>query len=712
MQRFQDIQISDNLLKSQFFNYFLNGDYQMAFDLISHNSQLDSKAFVANFINEIAEVLYATEDSVDTATLGKLRELSLDFNEIINQFLNRYDYDSTATYELYNFVIYNNEVYMYINNIPSTGNIPTNTTYWLKIGLRGEKGAGGCSQLQMKFYWQEGIAYQPFDLVITIPQGTTHTGDMWVAKVANINQYPTEDSVYWEKFVEASNGFIYSSKTQPVDRYIGQIWLDMSFYIYQTDSEVAYSKIVPNNAVSANVLSIGGKSVVFNQLINIADFRSAEINGITYTVDTENGTVTANGTATADSFNNVSIKIEKNHKYYIRGCPKGGSENTYYFGSSLGLSSMDVGDGIILNNINITDIYPYPMIKNGTTVNNIVFRPQYTDLTRAFGAGNEPTLEECRRIFASDYYPYNEGEIVSADVDEVEVKGRNLVRSINRVTNQYYFNGTTQSTQFQFEAGTYAISYERKENASVYYKTASVDTNVRITQDASAVFTINEPFNAWIYRSGMQDGDVYNVQLTKSDSVLPYSPYRDPIDIPIPTAIRNLPGYGWSAGSAYNEVDFVNKQYIQRVEYGKLINIASSFSPSSLYKGSIYSSKGSLKNIKPDTLNIISADIEFTGLYDASTYAFGQMNVQTNGTINAWVKDGAFSGQSEINSIASNTMLCYELKTPIVTDISDLLTFNFKNIKVEEGGTITFHQSNESYHLEIPNSIKYKIKEE
>lgn len=29
------------------------------------------------------------------------------------------------------------------------------------------------------------------------------------------------------------------------------------------------------------------------------------------------------------------------------------------------------------------------------------------DLTATFGAGNEPTLEECRRIFTKDYYPYN-----------------------------------------------------------------------------------------------------------------------------------------------------------------------------------------------------------------------------------------------------------------------------------------------------------------
>lgn len=35
---------------------------------------------------------------------------------------------------------------------------------------------------------------------------------------------------------------------------------------------------------------------------------------------------------------------------------------------------------------------------------------------------------------------------------------------------------------------------------------------------------------------------------------------------PIPEAIKALPGYGWSAGTARNYVDYENKQYVQCVQ--------------------------------------------------------------------------------------------------------------------------------------------------
>lgn len=46
---------------------------------------------------------------------------------------------------------------------------------------------------------------------------------------------------------------------------------------------------------------------------------------------------------------------------------------------------------------------------------------QCIDLTQMFGAGNEPTLEQCREIFANEHYPYNAGTLTSADVTAVQV---------------------------------------------------------------------------------------------------------------------------------------------------------------------------------------------------------------------------------------------------------------------------------------------------
>ena len=50
-------------------------------------------------------------------------------------------------------------------------------------------------------------------------------------------------------------------------------------------------------------------------------------------------------------------------------------------------------------------------IKSGTTVRDLVFKPQFFNLTKMFGAGNEPsTPEEFWSYFDHKLYPYNAGE--------------------------------------------------------------------------------------------------------------------------------------------------------------------------------------------------------------------------------------------------------------------------------------------------------------
>lgn len=66
---------------------------------------------------------------------------------------------------------------------------------------------------------------------------------------------------------------------------------------------------------------------------------------------------------------------------------------------------------------------------DGNTYSNVSVRPEFFNLTKMFGAGNEPTtVEEFEAMFPEDYYPYNAGEIVSTGVTEVEygLFGRNL----------------------------------------------------------------------------------------------------------------------------------------------------------------------------------------------------------------------------------------------------------------------------------------------
>lgn len=206
---------------------------------------------------------------------------------------------------------------------------------------------------------------------------------------------------------------------------------------YETDSDVAYSKDIPSGAKVMDVKLIGGKSVAGNQLIQDVKFEQGVDNGIWQTWNTN--VLTEGGVASFKAVKSwgglmQNIQFTANHKYY---------------------SSVDVKSDIANNSVlapYIENIYNpvkltttqwtqcdilVPITKDGrlrTGVRassmdagaisgaTISFKNmQCIDLTQMFGAGNEPTLEQCREIFANDYYPYNAGTLVSADVTDVQV---------------------------------------------------------------------------------------------------------------------------------------------------------------------------------------------------------------------------------------------------------------------------------------------------
>lgn len=116
-------------------------------------------------------------------------------------------------------------------------------------------------------------------------------------------------------------------------------------------------------------------------------------NGITYT-DNGDGTITCNGTATAISYFVVKDRATKEYQlgvgnYFVSGCPVNGSTSTYQMymtylssdGSIINLAT-DVGSGkafsvtqaMVTNNTNYAVGFVIS-ISNGTTVNNLTFRP-------------------------------------------------------------------------------------------------------------------------------------------------------------------------------------------------------------------------------------------------------------------------------------------------------------------------------------------------
>lgn len=130
-----------------------------------------------------------------------------------------------------------------------------------------------------------------------------------------------------------------------------------------------------------------------------ADGMSKTHNGITYTVNADDGSIVANGTATGtySAFKVAQLNVGSG-VYFLNGCVNGGSTGTYrlqiYDGTNK-IGYNDFGNGVVANLISGNDNAMYIRIENGVTVNNLVFRPTLvkgTEIPNCLGWLNSSAL--------------------------------------------------------------------------------------------------------------------------------------------------------------------------------------------------------------------------------------------------------------------------------------------------------------------------------
>ena len=380
---------------------------------------------------------------------------------------------------------------------------------------------------------------------------------------------------------------------------------------FETDSDTAYAKTVPTGAKLMSVKSVGGRSIVWNQLVKPVP---AVVTGAGVKATfSDDGIITLNGTATTtgSAVSVQPVKNQKGHKYLMIANPLSGvygKDQLQFSSQSYGQDS--TGHGTIITNESSNEKWYYTLyVYEGVTYDNVKLQPQIYDLTAMFGSGNEPTsVEEFEKMFPNDYYQYNAGEIISAGVTEVAV------------------------------------------------------------------------------------GD---------------STY------PIPEAIKALPGYGWSAGTAKNWVDYENKRYVQcvsSVDLGALNWVAGSTGKVSFQTSQVTGQKLTKNYSVPP--NIICSKYST----ESQNELWGHINV-TGITANAntdgyvYVNDTSYTDAAAFKQAMQGVMLYYELANPIITDISALIPDDFlRNVEVEAGGSITFKNGNDSYLIPVPNEEEYIVK--
>lgn len=287
------------------------------------------------------------------------------------------------------------------------------------------------------------------------------------------------------------------------------------------------------------------------QLLDKSKYHATQTtNGVTFT-NNGDGTITVNGTATADtSFMQTStINNEGGHKLLFIGCPNGGSNNTYSI--SYGGGYKEFGNGLIVTPT-ATNRFVYITIYNGTTVNNLTFRPQLFDLTEMYGAGNEPTtVEQFRQDFPDEMYDYKpycfvksyktllkvtDNKIITSYKKSLICTTKNLFDKNNVITGYIDEYGvlmkTTDWESSDFIAITsntsYTISGISYGGYVAYYAWYDMNKNFisSVSIKINSQTMISPSGAAYIrvcYKSSVGDGDT--LQLEEGSTATEYHPY-------------------------------------------------------------------------------------------------------------------------------------------------------------------------------------------
>ncbi len=320
-----------------------------------------------------------------------------------------------------------------------------------------------------------------------------------------------------------------------------------------------------------------------------------------------------------------------------------------------------------------------------------------------------------------------DGEIVSAGVTEVVEQGRNLfdVEKCAALGLYYGFEIDTNKTlQIALKDEktcptnvSFGIVYVHGNTMANWLITSNVVretiTNSRDMTDSTQIMVACYPGNKETMQSIADAFDIMLVDgIYKSDTMPAYAPYHSNV-YPIPETIRALPGYGWSAGTARNYVDYENKRYVQCVSSVDLGTLAWSYRPEQQRFYAIADSiTGKFSESFGIVPNIVVAKYDIVCFNDITTKT-DNMKASAVKTANDYItiRNTAYTDATAFKQAMQGVMLYYELETPIVTDISDLIPDDFlRNVEVEAGGSITFRSSNDSYRIPVPNEEEYIVK--
>ena len=245
LYRIQDMQVSDISLKAQYYNLFLDGDIDSARQLIETNEQLNSKVISEDNLNRLVDAILALEGYYDDGVTKYLDNLTSQYQVSIDDLIYMTLYNASLQYEINNIVMHNDDLY-YCYARPPIGTLPTNTNYWLYLGLKGADGNPSLG-VDYKGAWSSSTSYNEFDMVV-------YQNLIYVAKGTNINETPKNNPTQWFLAMDIMKQGIYISTSGAMGLSNGDLWLYIINYLF---AESTSSQTITIDGVDPLLSDIG-----------------------------------------------------------------------------------------------------------------------------------------------------------------------------------------------------------------------------------------------------------------------------------------------------------------------------------------------------------------------------------------------------------------------------------------------------------------------
>lgn len=425
----------------------------------------------------------------------------------------------------------------------------------------------------------------------------------------------------------------------------------------------------------AKIKSIKGNTLVWNQLVkngNFADTSNWTTGNATFSVSSNKATLNVTNNGTVVFYQPINEKYA-GHKVLVLfdGYASRSLTTTVNWGRMLGsavsLTTTNKRFSILVpivlggnNNFNLSTAAETGDVINFSNV--CMF-----DLTKMFGAGNEPsTVKEFTDLFPLSYYKYNAGSLLDFTGTKLKTTGKNLSDIGNILsTNTSYVNKSTSVLGYAIKGHTYTLSFKNLTTLTSNFKVRitpegtnenidQINKNLVASSKCTFTFTASDTGSIWLSGqvAGYTSVKVFEeVQLEYGSTASDYEPYEEnedelPISTFFPTGMK-------SAGTVYDEL--LPTKAITRIGAVDLGSLSWS-AVNGVMKATISDSKANGECIcvpyTSTTATVVNAKTE-------------DKVVALDNISKVCVYDSAYTSASAFKTAMNGVYLYYELATPV-----------------------------------------------